>query len=142
MNNKNSFFKVFPNFIPINGKHKCILADIKNGEVIDLSEGEPFDDGLPSWNPEGHQLVVGRSIEGAGQQVWLFDLVANQSKQVTENSQQHYTGMSWSPDGNQVALMQIDLSESDAQPGVWYLDPLSGETRLVEKGGFLPGWLP
>jgi Tol biopolymer transport system component len=119
-----------------------VIADIKSGEVIDISEGQPFDYGLPSWNPEGHQLVVGRSIEGAGQQIWMVDLKNGQHWQATDNSLQHHAAVAWSPDGTQVALMRIDLSESDAEPSVWYLKPLSRETHLVEEGGFLPGWLP
>ena len=119
-----------------------VVADIINGNVTDITVGQPFDYGLPSWNPEGNQLVAGRSIEGAGQQVWLFDLVANQNWQVTDSGPQSYSALSWSSDGNQVALMKIDLIDSEAEPGIWYLDPVSGDSRLVAKDGFLPGWLP
>jgi Tol biopolymer transport system component len=119
-----------------------VIADIENREVTDISVDQPFDYGLPSWNPEGNQLVAVRSIEHAGQQIWLFDLVTNQNWQVTSNDPQRYSALSWSPDGNQIALMKVDLSESETDPGVWYLDPLSGDTRLVAEDGFLPGWLP
>lgn len=36
MNNKTSFFKLYPNFIPIKGKYKCILADISKGEYFEI----------------------------------------------------------------------------------------------------------
>ncbi|MDX9694379.1 MAG: hypothetical protein RBT49_01170 [Bacteroidales bacterium] len=38
MKNKNEYFSLFPNYIPIKGKHKCILADINNGEYFKIPE--------------------------------------------------------------------------------------------------------
>ena len=119
-----------------------VVANIESGEVIDMSEGEIFDDGLPAWSPDGSLLAVPRDNGGGGRQIWIVDPNRRQWSKISDDLFYHYSGISWSPDGNKLALMRIPVEITEATAEVHILNIESGEMELISKGAFLPGWQP
>ena len=119
-----------------------VVANIENGEVIDLSAGGTFNDGLPIWHPDGQLLAVPRENDGGGRQIWFVEPERNDWSKVTDDPYYHYTGLSWSPDGSKLALMLTPVEQTKSAAEVHVLDPESGEMTLISNSAFLPGWLP
>jgi Tol biopolymer transport system component len=119
-----------------------IVADVDTREVVDLSAGEGYNDGLPVWHPDGESLAVPRENSGSGRQIWVVEPERREWFKLTDDPFFHHSGLSWSPDGNKLALMRVPVEEANPQAEVQVLDPVSGEMTLISERGFLPGWLP
>ncbi|GMQ78730.1 MAG: hypothetical protein BMS9Abin02_1263 [Anaerolineae bacterium] len=119
-----------------------IVADVDTGEVVDLSEGERINDGLPVWHPNGESLAVPRENSGSGRQIWVVEPEGKKWLKLTDDPFFHHSGLSWSPDGNKLALMLVPVEATNLPAQVQALDLESGEMTLISERGFLPGWLP
>ena len=119
-----------------------IVANIENGAVIDLSEGETYNDGLPTWHPDGDFLAVPREDGSGGRQIWFVEWELSDWSKVTDDPYYHHTGLSWSPDGRKLALMLALVEQEKPGAEVHVLNPESGEMTLISNRAFLPVWLP
>jgi Tol biopolymer transport system component len=119
-----------------------IVADVDTREVVDLSAGERFNDGLPVWHPNGESLAVPRENSGSGRQIWVLQVEQREWLKLTDDPFFHHSGLSWSPDGNKLALMRVPVEETNLPAEVQVLDLVSGEMTLISEWAFLPGWLP
>ncbi len=118
-----------------------IVTDPVNDAARDLSEGQESEDGLPAWHPDGSLLALGKSITGAGKQLWLVPIDGQEATVLTDDPLANHSAPSWSPDGRKLAYMRFEMADAAGFPGIWLHDFESGQQRLVEEDAFLPGWL-
>lgn len=119
-----------------------VLANLENGESIDLSQGQEADDGQPAWHPNGEAIASGRTLTGSGRQMWILKPNDGESRELTDDPFYHHTSPAWSPDGKRLAFMQVGLAANGGAPKIMILDVDSGESETAAENAFMPNWWP
>jgi dipeptidyl aminopeptidase/acylaminoacyl peptidase len=117
------------------------VADIEASNIINLSQGGSYLEGVPEWGPVGGFISSGRITEGT-RQIWTIPLEDGLPEMLTGDPFYDHTSPSWSPDGSRLAFMRSKIDTGGGYAGLWLLDPGSGEVVLVADDAFVPGWLP
>ena len=115
------------------------LADLKSGEVRQLSGAPKQKDWCPRWSPDGRTLAF-ISQRGGWDHVWLMSADGSGLRQLTTQNND-FTDLEWSPDGKQLACTINRGGVFD----LCLIDMASGQlTDLVRGDGYFsrPSWSP
>ncbi len=85
----------------------------------------------PRWSPDGDNLAFIWTLEGTTSQVWTAARDGTDSKMQRETDQLSFAGLSWSPDGTQLAYTDNGF--------IHILDLASGTDRRLVEGSW-PTW--
>ncbi|MFM8320430.1 MAG: TolB family protein, partial [Chloroflexota bacterium] len=124
-----------------------LLYDGRSGLPQDLT-GEPgIEDAAPAYAPDGSRLAFARKYLDVrrwtpGRQLWLTDLPAGRSRQLTADPVYSHFDFAWSLDSQRLAFVRFNQSTLSEPPEVWIIDLQSGEFTRVLVGGYAPLWLP
>jgi TolB protein len=105
------------------------------------------EDGSPSWSPDGRWLAVPRrrlrTDEWAPSfQLWLVRPDGSEARPLTDEPDFHHGSAAWSPDGQTLAFVRMNLIQKDAKPEIWLIDVDGSNPLHLVEGGFQPAWLP
>ena len=95
-----------------------------------------FLDTEPSWSPDGRYLAWSTDRGGQLLDIWIRDFRTNATRRLT-STEGSAMGAAWSPDGKQIAFLNVD--------GVWrrasvnVVDVASGEVKQIHAPLFGPG---
>jgi TolB protein len=114
------------------------VVDVASGAVTRVTPPEATGVGDLAWSPDGTQLAFSTST-GTESDVWVVapDGTAPRKVSTEPGSRQP----AWAPDGESLAISAQPAGEET--PGIYLLDPTSGETTVVadtEWGDTAPVW--
>lgn len=66
----------------------------------------------PAWSPDGTKIVYSAKTEGI-RQIWVYDFMTDQEKQLTYGGNQHRENPSWAPDSLHVVFNAGDEKNSE-----------------------------
>jgi Tol biopolymer transport system component len=95
-----------------------------------------FLDTEPAWSPDGRSLAWSTDRAGQLLDLWIYDMKTRAKRRLT-STDGSAMGAAWSPDGKQIAFLNVD--------GVWrrasvnVVDVATGEVRQVHPALFGPG---
>ena len=123
------------------GKHVAFAAigDLylySLGAKSDNITNDRFLDTEPAWSPDGRYLAWSTDRAGQLLDIWLLDQKTGTKRRLT-STDGSAMGAAWSPDGKQIAFLNVD--------GVWrrasvnVVDVASGEVRQIHPPLFGPG---
>ena len=121
------------------GSFDLFLIDPDTLEITALDTG--FNMALlPSWSPDGSQIVFAESTN------WNLYTVNADGSEITQITDFRSNNADWSPDGNQLVFQSDHQNEPENIPDVYKID-LSGEnlTELVDlpdQLDYSPRWSP
>ena len=70
---------------------------------------------MPLIHPDGRYLVFNRLIDMCSSHLWAKDLSNNREVRLSDEAG-HYSGLSWSVDGTQLAyILQSDCADTEPQ---------------------------
>ena len=106
------------------------------GSKSDNITSDRFIDTEPAWSPDGRHLAWSTDRAGQLLDIWLFDHRTGTKRRLT-STDGSAMGAAWSPDGKQIAFLNVD--------GVWrrasvnVVDVATGEVRQIHAPLFGPG---
>jgi Tol biopolymer transport system component len=106
------------------------------GAKSDNITRDRFLDTEPAWSPDGRYLAWSTDRAGQLLDIWILDLKTGTKRRLT-STEGSAMGAAWSPDGKQIAFLNVD--------GVWrrasvnVVDVASGEVRQIHPPLFGPG---
>lgn len=126
---------------------QLIRFDMTDKSSLNLSPDGYVEDTYPAYSPDGTALVFSRkylddSSWTPGRQIWILPEDNSQAVQYTFNPNIHYYDFSWSPDSHRLAYARVDQTRLTDPPEIWILDPQTGTSEELVKGGFSPRWIP
>jgi dipeptidyl aminopeptidase/acylaminoacyl peptidase len=102
-----------------------------------------------AWNPVDGTLVVARVYldgrSGSDAQVYRIDVTDPAAPLITPlvtDPAYYHSALSWSPTGEQLAMMRGVAGAAQPIPGIWVYDQKADRLWQVAENGFLPQWLP
>ncbi len=126
----------------LKGTWRIFVADLSTGTVQQLAETLPQTFGRRlAWSPDGRYLAftVAPAQGGAGSDVWVYDRVAGQARQLTGQGNAYFA--SWAPVGpgdNEQLWVSLaaanpvsQLAQFPAGGGIPSSDPLTGEATTA-----------
>jgi TolB protein len=122
------------------GGFAAYVVEVASGAVRRLSPPEATGVADLAWSPDGEQLAFSTSSE-LESDVWLVGRDGSDARKVSSDPGSRQPA--WSPDGGQLAVSAQPAGEPN--PGIYLLDPQSGEAELVadtEYGDTSPVWQP
>jgi len=117
------------------------VADIEASNIINLSQGGSYLEGVPEWGPVKGMISSSQITDGT-RQIWTIPLEDGMPEMLTGDPFFNHTSPSWSPDGSRLAFMRSAIGTGGGYAALWLLDPGSGEVFLVADDAFVPGWIP
>jgi Tol biopolymer transport system component len=126
---------------------QLIRFDMTDKTSLNLSPDGYVEDTYPAYSPDGTALAFSRkflddSSWTPGRQIWILPDGNSQAVQYTFNPNIHYYYFSWSPDGRRLVYARVDQTRLTEPPEIWMLDPQTGTSEELVKGGFSPRWIP
>ena len=102
---------------------------------------DPARDGSPAWSPNGTRIAFLRDKPGGGSEVRLISPTGGADGLLSEIRGVAIHGLSWSPDGEDLAV--VDSSSSEEPLGIYLLNVKSGvKRRVTTSPPFVPDQLP
>jgi Tol biopolymer transport system component len=106
------------------------------GSKSDNLTNDRFLDTEPAWSPDGRYLAWSTDRAGQLLDIWILDQKTGTKRRLT-STEGSAMGAAWSPDGKQIAFLNVD--------GVWrrasvnVVDVATGEVRQIHPPLFGPG---
>jgi TolB protein len=129
-------------YIAFERERHIFRMDADGSNVIQLTGGEAthrigqkhgLDSG--SWSPDGSKLIFFQSDPGASKWIpYTMDADGNDKQPLVEEPD-NYSFPAWSPDGQHIAFLRVDLVNSDG-PHLYLVEPDGSNLREVTE--FLP----
>src|SRR5262249_46180988 len=85
--------------------------------------------GSPAWSPDGTRIAFLREKPSGGSEVRLIPPTGGPERQIAEGQGLADKGLSWSPDGRSLAL--VDRSTPGERLGIFVLDVPSGVKKRI-----------
>jgi serine/threonine protein kinase/Tol biopolymer transport system component len=104
---------------------------IDGGEPVLISEGDIH---TPAWSPDGNQIAFIRDVQEDGaivRRIFTISALGGAERQITTSlaARRYGYGLSWSPDGNILAM--IDRESPEGSSGIFLLSLETGEKRRL-----------
>ena len=148
-------FEAEPTFSP-DGSHVAFTWDGENQDNYDIyvkaiGAEQPLQltsdrarDGSPAWSPDGTRIAFLRDKPTGGSEVRLIPPTGGAEHTIGEVEGQAHQGLSWSPDGRSLAV--VDRSSHGEPLGIFVLSIVSGvKTKLTSPSthdDILPAFSP
>ncbi|MGZ8795147.1 MAG: hypothetical protein ACXW0F_10975, partial [Gaiellaceae bacterium] len=94
------------------------------------------DDGMPSWSPDGKQIVFTSNRSGGGA-IWVMRANGTGERKLYDHKGTDEFNPQFSHDGRRIAFSQLALATTE----VWIIGSDGGGARRIAAGG-QPTWLP
>jgi Tol biopolymer transport system component/tRNA A-37 threonylcarbamoyl transferase component Bud32 len=107
-----------------------------------LTKDSPLADTMPAFSPDGEQIAFRSEREGGG--IFVMGATGESVRRLTDFG----FNPAWSPDGNEIACAQEDVSFFPMARGVnpsklWAVNVATGDKRVVTEGDAVqPSWSP
>nr|WP_090398527.1 S9 family peptidase [Natribacillus halophilus] len=113
---------------------QLILFDVENKTSTPLTE-DAVDHTVGGWSPDSRAIVFTANFQGdshIGQDIFIQPLQNGEKPRQLTASEGTYHGISWSPDGTQIACFGHTYTHDGAtQNQLWTFDVSSGEKKLL-----------
>ena len=137
------------------------LADVKSGELRQLTSNAKKSSTSPAWSPDGTKLAFATDRDDK-RQVYVIDPRGGEARKLT-SLEEGVGGFAWSPDGKSIALTATDpktdadkerekkfgdfdvIGEGYRMSHLWVFDLASQQARRLTSGPFTVGqfnWSP
>ncbi len=128
------------------GDARVLRVNLDNGRVTRLPL--PASTYALACSPDSQTLVYAQTPGlGFGSELWIADLNGKNARLLIAEKEYILALPRWSPDGRQVAYIQMPDTPIPFPPGeLWLLDISSGERRFLSAAdagrGYAPAWSP
>ena len=124
------------------GNTEIYVMDADGGNPVNLTRDDAYDRG-PAWSPDGQRIAFQRSGGGGrGPQIFVMNADGSGVERLTHDPQASWgQSPAWSPDGSSIACW----CGRSGEEGIFIMDPVSGDMRLVSPEGQFagqPSWSP
>lgn len=128
------------------------LADVSAGEIADLTgPGEPLDDSVARWHPDGVRAVVERRYFDdrytRGYQLYLLDTESGDVEPLVVDERFSHGFAYWDKTGEKLVFQRFQLVNAEGEPvtnadtEVWVYDLETDELIQIAANAFHPRWL-
>ncbi|HQV69063.1 MAG: Ig-like domain-containing protein [Anaerolineae bacterium] len=145
---------IFPDLISgeMGDYSQLFRADLARGVITPFITLSTSADISASWSPLGNAVAFSRQDRAApvpagsfgpiGPQIWVAQADGTRARQITREAEFSFGGLAWSPDGQWIAAVRINLLTPDARPEVWLAKADGSAQRRIAQDATLPAWLP
>jgi hypothetical protein len=121
--------------------------DLFTGEIYNLSQGITIEDTFPSFSPDGNMLAFTRKfLDEArwtpGRQIWVMEVGTEMSQPLTDSPNFNHSNITWSPQGDRLAYLRINLDHLTEPVELWSIDMRTYHHQKVIAGAYSPLWIP
>lgn len=128
------------------------LANLPDNEIDDFTDpGQPVDDSIARWNPDGQHLVVERRYLDdrytRGYQLYLLDAVTADAEPILVDDRYSHGFAYWNQAGDKLAFQRFQLVTAEGDPvtnartEIWVYDTVTETPVKLADNAFHPRWL-
>ncbi|MEO2076835.1 MAG: S9 family peptidase [Bacillus sp. (in: firmicutes)] len=121
---------------------QVVLADVKTGELTQLTEGE-HDVSLYNWSPDGKYLAVGADLSEDSDASFIYDVflldIAKKELTAVTDSTGYFGSAAWSPDGKYLGMLGHEREfENATHTKIWMYSFQTKELKCVTTNWDVP----
>ena len=126
---------------------QIISYNPQTGDRTELTRDNRMEDLLPTFSPDGTQVVFARRYLNPenwtpGRQVWAMNVDGSNIRPLTNSPVDNHLGFAWSPSGDMLAYLQFNTASLTGKRGLWLMDMSTGSTRQILVDAYNLQWLP
>jgi Tol biopolymer transport system component len=121
--------------------------DLSTGDIYNLSQGITIEDTFPSFSPDGSMLAFTRKFLDEtrwtpGRQIWVMEVGTEVSQPLTDSPNFNHSSITWSPQGNMLAYLRINLDHLTEPIELWAVELSTNQHQQIASGAYSPLWIP
>jgi dipeptidyl aminopeptidase/acylaminoacyl peptidase len=121
--------------------------DLSTGDIYNLSQGITIEDTFPSFSPDGSMLAFTRQFLDEtrwtpGRQIWVMEVGTEVSQPLTDSPNFNHSSITWSPQGNMLAYLRINLDHLTEPIELWAVELSTNQHQQIASGAYSPLWIP
>lgn len=143
----------FVELLPVDAARysQILRVDLTQSLITPLLGITSTNDSNVAWSPIGDLVAFGRQLRDVpatgtflpfGPQIHVVAPDGQGLRRLTNQPDFSYGGLAWSPDGQWISAVRINLTIQDPKPEVWLVRADGSRSVKLADDATLPAWLP